>query len=1076
MKRCGSGLAALLFLLAAPALADIRQVGLPANDLVYSPFNGKIYASVPSSGGQIGNSVTTLDPITGVAGPSIWVGSEPGKMALSDDGRFLYVALQGAGAVRRVDLAAQQAELQFSLGNSTYDGPNYVADMRLLPGQPHALAISRTSAGFGLTGEGIAIYDDGVARSQATPPNDFPLEIAFSASATRLYASNGHFSRLNVDAMGVSVLDTVFFPFGGDLQFDHGLLYGAGGGVLDPEAKHLVGSYTVSNATAVALAPGRVFFLSEPLQPSGEARWNLQAFDRDTFLPLWSLPIPSTAQHVGSLIVWGQERGEIGVAFRTDQGQVFLVRPDMAPCNPLSADLILSQAAVPSPAPAGATVELTLFVANSGPDPASGVTLVDDLPAGATLLSASSSQGRCTSEAGRVTCEIGVLGKAAGAQLTLRIQPGAAGTLSNNAGVIANEPDPFPGDNAGVLRAAVLSASGGTAASPETGPLSEGESQPLPFPTNDLVYSKLTGKLYGSLPAAAGPLGNQVVAIDPATGALGPSFPMGSEPGRLGLSDDGRYLYVGLDSLSAVRRLDLQTGTTEFQFSLGSDAVYGSYIAEALEVLPGHPDTVAISRQLPSAYRASLAIYDRGVMRPDTALSRAPGNRLHFADDGSLLYGISLQEPSLGWYRAAVDASGLTLRDSSRQFFGNNYIALEFGDGRLYTSAGQTFDLQLQELAGQYGFGGSAILPDPASGRVFFLSSLPPEPGVWLLTEDMKSFLSLGAIPLPGVTGERGRMLRWGTDGLAIRLESGETFRLRAPVVTAPDLKLTFQPPDAQGGEAVTGLITLTAPEPVSGAGVSLTSSNPALATLPARVPIPLGATEVAFPIATHALSTPGSVVLTASSGGITRSAPLILQAADLCSLSLAPAAILGGASGAGAVTLAEPAPRGGLAIALSSDDPAAAGVPPSVVVPEAAASAMFPIATHAVMQDTAVGLSARAAGVTLRSTLEVLSLRLSSLRIDPNILAGGQVATGTVTLTGPAPTGGVVVILTSEHPEFAAVPQSLTVPPGATSAPFPITTHAVTAGTAIRITASAVGVSQSAPLVLLPGTGGAVP
>jgi hypothetical protein len=125
-------------------------------------------------------------------------------------------------------------------------------------------------------------------------------------------------------------------------------------------------------------------------------------------------------------------------------------------------------------------------------------------------------------------------------------------------------------------------------------------------------------------------------------------------------------------------------------------------------------------------------------------------------------------------------------------------------------------------------------------------------------------------------------------------------------------------------------------------------------------------------------------------------------------------------------------------------------------------------------VQDTPVGIAASAAGVTRRATLQVLSLRLAPLRIDPNILAGGQMATGTVALTGPAPSGGVAVTLTSENPQLAAVPQSVRVPPGATSATFPITTHAVTVGTASRITASAAGVSQSAPLVLLPGAGGA--
>jgi hypothetical protein len=80
-------------LLLAPARAQMRLVALSTNDLVADRFTQRLYASVPSraggpprSGGP-GNSVTAIDPLSGKIGPSIFVGSEPGKMALSDGGR-----------------------------------------------------------------------------------------------------------------------------------------------------------------------------------------------------------------------------------------------------------------------------------------------------------------------------------------------------------------------------------------------------------------------------------------------------------------------------------------------------------------------------------------------------------------------------------------------------------------------------------------------------------------------------------------------------------------------------------------------------------------------------------------------------------------------------------------------------------------------------------------------------------------------------------------------------------------------------------------------------------------------------
>src|SRR5438045_1442343 len=98
------GSLAVLVLLATAAAADpVRQVSLPANDLAYDPATGKIYASVPSSAGSRGNSITAIDPETGQIGPSVPVGSEPGKLVIADQGGTIYVSLDGAAAVRRFD-------------------------------------------------------------------------------------------------------------------------------------------------------------------------------------------------------------------------------------------------------------------------------------------------------------------------------------------------------------------------------------------------------------------------------------------------------------------------------------------------------------------------------------------------------------------------------------------------------------------------------------------------------------------------------------------------------------------------------------------------------------------------------------------------------------------------------------------------------------------------------------------------------------------------------------------------------------------------------------------------------------
>src|SRR5713101_7372691 len=55
----------------------IRQMPITANDVIYNPSTKMLYASVPSSVGAGGNSIATIDPVTGAIGTSVFIGSEP---------------------------------------------------------------------------------------------------------------------------------------------------------------------------------------------------------------------------------------------------------------------------------------------------------------------------------------------------------------------------------------------------------------------------------------------------------------------------------------------------------------------------------------------------------------------------------------------------------------------------------------------------------------------------------------------------------------------------------------------------------------------------------------------------------------------------------------------------------------------------------------------------------------------------------------------------------------------------------------------------------------------------------------
>ncbi|MEJ5295120.1 MAG: S8 family serine peptidase [Fimbriimonadales bacterium] len=193
----------------------------------------------------------------------------------------------------------------------------------------------------------------------------------------------------------------------------------------------------------------------------------------------------------------------------------------------------------------------------------------------------------------------------------------------------------------------------------------------------------------------------------------------------------------------------------------------------------------------------------------------------------------------------------------------------------------------------------------------------------------------------------------------------------------------------------------------------------------------------------------------------------------SLSNLTLNPSTVVGGNSSTGTVTLTAAAPSGGFTVQLSSSNPSVASVPGSITVPAGQSSASFTIATQQVSSTTQVTITASAGSVSRQATLTINppsgSVSLESLTISPTSVWGGSSATGTVTLSAPAPAGGVVVQLRSSNSGAASVPSSITIPAGQRSASFTIRTTACwyCFVRTVTITATYNGVSRSASLTI---------
>jgi hypothetical protein len=183
-----------------------------------------------------------------------------------------------------------------------------------------------------------------------------------------------------------------------------------------------------------------------------------------------------------------------------------------------------------------------------------------------------------------------------------------------------------------------------------------------------------------------------------------------------------------------------------------------------------------------------------------------------------------------------------------------------------------------------------------------------------------------------------------------------------------------------------------------------------------------------------------------------------------------------GAGSTTGHVFLSAPAPRGGAVVILFTDTPSLVTLPPNVTVPAGATSADFPVSFGAVFQQIDVNIFASYNLIPLWTVSlfpDAAHVTPNNVTFSPEAVTGGDPTTGTVTLTGPAPSGGVTISLFSANPNRVQVPGSVTVPAGATSANFPVTTAATAFQWPITV-AAVLGPAQASGQLLVDTAGGA--
>lgn len=187
---------------------------------------------------------------------------------------------------------------------------------------------------------------------------------------------------------------------------------------------------------------------------------------------------------------------------------------------------------------------------------------------------------------------------------------------------------------------------------------------------------------------------------------------------------------------------------------------------------------------------------------------------------------------------------------------------------------------------------------------------------------------------------------------------------------------VTLSPGAVYGGSKtrLSCTVTLTQPAGPGGQKVNLSSSNTSALSVPASITVNEGSTSATFQVQHRAVSSPSSVMVTATIGGSSAAAGVSILPNPVRTITLSPRQAVGGSSTIvkATVSLIGPAGPNGTVVVLGTSDSAVASTPQTVLVPAGFSKISFVVTHHTVTSSQSVQIRATANGITKERSLIV--------------------------------------------------------------------------------------------------------
>ncbi len=224
-----------------------------------------------------------------------------------------------------------------------------------------------------------------------------------------------------------------------------------------------------------------------------------------------------------------------------------------------------------------------------------------------------------------------------------------------------------------------------------------------------------------------------------------------------------------------------------------------------------------------------------------------------------------------------------------------------------------------------------------------------------------KSQATFNIISVPVATDQTG-LISAKLDGVTV----SKSFTVKRAV---PDT-LTINPSALVGGLSFSGRVGMTGKAPSVGYTVNITHSGTEIST-PVSINVPAGTDFVIFAGTTGVRSTSVTHLITAASGGVSKTANLTINPGGLFAFTITPTIVKGGLSANGKIQTAGLAPAGGTVVTMTKDG-GNVSVPGTVTVPEGAQFKNFTMTTSGVTSTVTRTITATFGSVVKTATLTI--------------------------------------------------------------------------------------------------------